>query len=45
MAVEYCHRGHHYIDLDYNVEGHYFGFEWCCWEHLTPDEQEEFENE
>ena len=46
MAVEYCHRGGHYIDLDYHVEGKYVnGTEWCCWEHLTEDEQEELENE
>ena len=41
MAVEYCHRGDHYVDLDWNVEGRYFDLEWCCWDHLTDKEQEE----
>ena len=57
MAVEYYHRGGHYIDLDYHVEGEYIKhetcspqgkivtMEWCCWEHLTDEEQEKLENE
>lgn len=45
MAVEYCHRGDHYVDLDWNCEGHYFGTEWCCWSHLTEEEQEKLEKD
>ena len=45
MAVEYCHRGGHYVDLDQNVEGRYFGTEWCCWDCLTDAEAEELEND
>ena len=45
MAVEYCHRGDHYVDLDINCEGKYIGNEWVCWEHLTEEEQEKLELE
>ncbi len=41
MAVEYCHRGGHYVDLDYHVEGAYINGEWVCWEHLTDKEAED----
>jgi len=44
MSVEYCHRGDHYVDLDYDCEGAYINLEWCCWEHLTDEEQEKEEN-
>ncbi len=40
MAVEYCARGHHYVDLDYNVEGVYINLEFVCWDHMTDIEQE-----
>ena len=43
MAVEYCHRGGHYIDLDYNCEGRYFGTEWCCYDCMTDAEAEAME--
>ena len=47
MAVEYCHRGDHYIDLDKNVEGKYLDnngiLEWCCWDCLTDEEVEQDE--
>lgn len=53
MAVEYCHRGDHLVDLDYNCEGTYLFEEpsdfiarrWCCWDHLTAEEQEKLEKD
>ena len=31
MAVEYCHTGNHYIDLDWNCDGKYIeNNEWIC---------------
>lgn len=40
MAVEMCHRGHHLVDLDWNVEGVYIDLEYVCWDHMTDEEQE-----
>ena len=50
MAIEYCHRGDHYVDLDHFVEGAYGitgKFEWCCGTCMTDEEvdhQEHKEN-
>ena len=41
MAIEYCHRGGHYVDLDKDCEGQYFDLEWCCWDCLTDEEVEQ----
>ena len=42
MAVEYCHRGDHCVDLDRNVEGFYDeNNEWVCEAHMTDEEMEE----
>ena len=45
MAVEYCHRGDHYIDLDYNVEGCYNKkLQWVCFDCMTDEEAERLDN-
>jgi len=46
MAIEYCHRGGHYVDLDKDCEGQYLSVgdnrqEWCCWDCLTDEEVEQ----
>ena len=45
MSVVYCHRGHHYIDMDFDCEGAEIDGEWVCWDHLTDKEQQEVSNE
>ena len=43
MAVQYCHRGGHYVDLDVDSEGAYLKGEWVCWNCLTDEEAEQMQ--
>jgi hypothetical protein len=41
----YCHRGGHFVDLDFNCEGEEINGEWVCWDHLTNGELNQIERE
>lgn len=41
MAMEYCHAGDHYIDLDWNCDGEYNSKdEWKCGDCIAEDKEE-----
>lgn len=42
MSIEYCARGHHQVDTDYE-EGEYIDGEFVCDLHLTNQELDELE--